>query len=114
LAKKHVKNVQKLSQLAGELRNNNLISESDEALKQAGLSFRVNDHNLKQALLLASMSQAYQQLKKPDDARINITESLNYLQDKGNNINSEQGLQIQVLVKTSEVIYFITKIKQKQ
>jgi len=113
LAKKHVKNVQKLSQLAGELRNNNLISESDEALKQAGLSFRVNDHNLKQALLLASMSQAYQQLKKPDDARINITESLNYLQDKGNNINSEQGLQIQVLVKTSEVNLLYNEDKTK-
>ncbi|MGI2906737.1 AAA-like domain-containing protein [Tolypothrix sp. VBCCA 56010] len=113
LGKKDVENVQKLSQLAGELRNNNLISESDEALKQAGLSFRVNDHNLKQALLLASMSQAYQQLKKPDDARINITESLNYLQDKGNNINSEQKLQIQVLVKNTEVNLLYKEDKTK-
>ncbi len=97
-----IKTVQKLSQLAGDLRNENLESESDEALRQAGLSFRVNDHNLKQALLLASMAQAYQQLEKPEDARQNITESLKYLQDKGNNINSEQGLQIKVLAKEIE------------
>ncbi|NJM18913.1 MAG: hypothetical protein HC907_09465 [Richelia sp. SM1_7_0] len=97
-----IKNVQKLSQLAGYLRNNNLISESDEALRQAGLSFRVNDHNLKQSLLLASISQAYQQLKKPDEAQQNITVSLNYLQSKVNNINSEQGLQIKVFAKKIE------------
>jgi GUN4-like len=97
-----IKTVQKLSQLAGDLRNKNLTSESDQALRQAGLSFRVNDHSLKQALLLASMAQAYQQLKKPDEAQKNITESLNNLPDKGNNITSEQELQIQVLAKKTE------------
>lgn len=99
LAKKDVENVQKLSKLAGDLRNENLISESDEALRQAGLSFIVNNHNLKQSLLLASMAQAHQQLKKPDKAQRNIIESLNYLQSNLNNMNSEQGLQIKVLNK---------------
>ncbi|MBW4670858.1 MAG: AAA-like domain-containing protein [Cyanomargarita calcarea GSE-NOS-MK-12-04C] len=108
-----IKTVQKLSQLAGDLRNKNLTSESDQALRQAGLSFRVNDHNLKQSLLLASISQAYQQLKKPDEAQKNITESLNNLPDKGNNITSEQELQIKVLAKKTEGNLFDEKDKTK-
>jgi tetratricopeptide (TPR) repeat protein len=112
LAKKDVENVQKLSQLAGDLRNENLTSESDGALRQAGLSFRVNEHNLKQALLFASISQAYQQLKKPDEAQKNIRESLKYLPD-GNNINSEQGIQIKVLVKSIEINSLDKKDKTK-
>ncbi|MFN6565249.1 MAG: AAA-like domain-containing protein [Nostoc sp. ChiSLP01] len=101
--KKDIENVQKLSQLAGELRNKNLIIESDEALRQAGLSFRVNEHNLKQALLLASISQVYQQLEKPNEVQQNFAESLRFLQNKESNITSEQGLQIQILVKHIEV-----------
>ena len=108
-----IKTVQKLSQLAGDLRNKNLTSESDEALREAGLSFRVNDHNLKQSLLLASMAQANQQLEKPDDAQKNITESLKYLQDKGNNITSEQELQIKVLAKKTQGNLFDEKDKAK-
>jgi hypothetical protein len=108
-----IKNVQKLSQLAGDLRNGNFTGESDEALRQAGLSFRVNDKNLKQALLLASISQAYLQLKKSAEAQERITESLKYLQDKGNNITSEQGLQIQVIVKNSEGNLIISQHKAK-
>ncbi len=48
------------------------------------------------------MAQANQQLEKPDEAQKNITESLKYLQDKGNNITSEQELQIKVLAKKTE------------
>ena len=99
---KDIETVQALSKLAGELRNENLTADSDEALRQAGLSFRVEDHNLKQAMLLASMSQAYQKLEKPDKAKKNIRESLNYLKNKGNKISSDEGLQIKVLVKRNE------------
>ncbi|MDJ0621223.1 MAG: hypothetical protein QNJ63_31555, partial [Calothrix sp. MO_192.B10] len=102
IVKKDVDTVQQLSKLAGELRNENLTTDSDEALRQAGLSFRVEDHNLKQAMLLASMSQAYQKLKKPDKAKQKIDESLNYLNNKGNKISSDEGLQIKVLVKRNE------------
>ena len=102
LVENEIKAVQKLSKLAGDLRNKNLTSESDEALRQAGLSFRVNDHNLKQALLLASTSQAYKQLEKSNEAQQNITQSLKYLQKKGNNITLEQSLQTQLLVKNIE------------
>jgi hypothetical protein len=112
-ALKDVENVQNLSQLAGDLRNEKMISESNEALRNAGLSFKVNNHNFKQALLLASMSQAYQELKKPDEARKNITESLKYLQDKENNINSEQGLQIKVFAKNTQGNLLIEKDKTK-
>ncbi|MDJ0618439.1 MAG: DUF3856 domain-containing protein [Calothrix sp. MO_192.B10] len=97
-----IKTVQALSKLAGELRNENLTADSDEALRQAGLSFRVKDHNLKQAMLLASISQAYEKLKKPGEAEKKINESLEYLNNKGNKISSDEGLQIKVLVKRNE------------
>ncbi|MGF1676269.1 MAG: AAA-like domain-containing protein [Rivularia sp. (in: cyanobacteria)] len=94
-----IKNVQKLSKLAGKLRNENLTGYSDEALKQAGLSFRVNAHNLKQALLMASIAQAYHQLEMPKEAQENIATSLEYLKDKSNYLGSEEEMQIKVFVK---------------
>ncbi|WP_414584654.1 AAA-like domain-containing protein [Scytonema sp. PCC 10023] len=99
LAKKDVENVQKLSELAGELRNVNLTSESDQALRLAGLSFNVKDYKLKQALLFASISQAYQHLKKWDKAEQEIQESHNFLAQTEKNTTSSEGLQIQVLAK---------------
>ena len=86
--KKDIEVVRKLSKLAGELRDENLTAESDEALRQAGLSFRVNDHNLKQAMLLVAMSQAYQNIESQQKdknleyqrlAEAKINESLNIL-----------------------------------
>ncbi|WP_082650543.1 AAA-like domain-containing protein [Mastigocoleus testarum] len=93
-----INTVQALSKLAGTLRNENRTTASDEALRQAGLSFRVDDHHLKQAMLLASMAQAYQELKQPAYAQSNFDESLKYLNEKGN-ISSAQGLQIKAIVK---------------
>lgn len=98
LAKKDFEKVNKLSELAKELRNENLTSESDEALRLAGLSFNVKDYKLKQALLLASISQAYQHLKKWDEAEKKIKESNIFLEQADKSINSGEGLQIQVLV----------------
>ncbi|MDJ0798902.1 MAG: AAA-like domain-containing protein [Calothrix sp. MO_167.B12] len=102
IVKKDVETVQQLSKLAGELRNKNQTDDSDKALRQAGLSFRINDHSLKQAMLSVSMSQAYQKLKKPDEAKKQIDKSLKYLNQTGNNISSDEGLQIQVLVKGNQ------------
>ena len=110
---KDIETVQELSKLAGELHNKNLTAKSDEALRQAGLSFRINDHNLKQAMLLASMSQAYQNLKKPYKAKEKMNESLDYLNNKGNNTTSSEGLQIKVLVKALEGKLLVDKSKQR-
>ncbi|TWH53981.1 AAA-like domain-containing protein [Dulcicalothrix desertica] len=102
LAQKEVETVQQLSKLAGDLRDKNLTFESDEALRQAGLSFRVNNHNLKQALLLASIARAYKQLNNPKaDAEIKKSlEELNKSQKESININ--QRVQIKILAKNIE------------
>ena len=94
-----VKTVQKLSQLAGDLRNDNQESASDEALRIAGLSFRIKDRNLKLSMLLASMSRAYQNLGKKNEAKENITESLEYLNQVGNKISADERIQVQLLIR---------------
>ncbi|EKF05425.1 GUN4 domain-containing protein [Tolypothrix sp. PCC 7601] len=114
LAKKDVENVQKLSELAGELRNENLTDESDEALRLAGLSFNVKDYNLKQALLLASSSQAYQHLKKWDEAEKEIKESNIFLVQADKSINSSEGLQIQVLANKVKGSFLVHKKEKNQ
>jgi hypothetical protein len=96
-----IKNAEKLSQLAGDLRNKNL--EYSEANRHASLSFIVKDHNLKQALLLASMARAYKQLDNLNEANEKIKKSLEVLnksQEQGININ--QKLQIKILAKNIE------------
>jgi hypothetical protein len=97
-----VEKVQKLSKLAGKLRNENFINASDKALRQAGLSFRIDDHDLKQAMLSVASSEALITLKKPSEAEKEIDKSLEYLRKKGNKISSDEGLQIVVLVKGSQ------------
>ncbi len=129
IAKIDIETVQQLSKLAGDLRNENLTDESDDALRQAGLSFRVNDHHLKQAMLLASISQAYQNLAKEQKdetkeqkdknleyqklAEAKIQESLEYLKNKGNNTTSLEGLQIKVLVKGNQGKLLASKSNQQ-
>ncbi|MEO1764695.1 MAG: GUN4 domain-containing protein, partial [Cyanobacteria bacterium J06629_18] len=113
LVESNIKTVQQLSKLAGNLRNKNLTTASDEALRQAGLSFRVNDHNLKQAMLLAAMSQAYENLEKPRLAEENIAKAIEYLNQKVNKISSAEGLQIKVLVKAKEGELLTDKSKQE-
>lgn len=63
-------------------------------------------------MLLASISQASQKLDKLDEAENKIEESLKYLNTKGK-INSDEGLQIKILVKRTEGDLF-TKEKQEQ
>ncbi|PAX52769.1 hypothetical protein CK510_17515 [Brunnivagina elsteri CCALA 953] len=94
-----VKTVQKLSQLAGDLRNDNQESASDEALRIAGLSFRIKDRNLKLSMLLASMSRAYQSLGKKNEAKENITESLEYLNQVGNQISADERIRVELLIR---------------
>ncbi|AUT00284.1 hypothetical protein CLI64_07745 [Nostoc sp. CENA543] len=97
-AQKEVTNVQQLVALAGELRQGN-ESASNEALRLAALSFNIDNHQLKQALLFAAKSQAYQQFKDKNElANPEIEKSNQYLSkaDKSK-LASSQGLQIQVL-----------------
>ncbi|BBD62849.1 TPR repeat-containing protein (plasmid) [Nostoc sp. HK-01] len=94
-------NVRQLVALAGKLRDQN-SSDSDEALRLAALSFNVDNHQLKQALLLSAKSQAYLQLKDWSNAKNEIRESLSNLYKINDKIlNSVQGLQAQVLIKKS-------------
>ena len=51
-----------LSLLAGELRHNGDVKESDEALRKAGLSTLIANEELKQTWLLAATAEAYQSL----------------------------------------------------
>ena len=101
--KNDIKTVKQLSQLAGKLHITNNTHESNEALRRAGLSFRVNDRNLKQALLFASMAQANFHLKKLNESDKNFRKSLLFLQNSGSNVNSEKGVQIKFLLKNTEV-----------
>ncbi|MEM9922440.1 MAG: hypothetical protein AAF915_01575 [Cyanobacteria bacterium P01_D01_bin.50] len=104
IVEKNVNIVDHLSKLAGNLSEQGLIAESEEAFRKAGLSFvRVNDNNLRRAMLLASISEAYQHLKNKKEAETNINESLNYLNNIGNKISSsDERLQIQFMVKYNQ------------
>lgn len=96
-AQKEVKNVRLLVELAGKLRNES-ASDSDEALRLAALSFNINNHQIKQALLFASQSQAYQLLKDWNNAKKTIGESEKYLSKANNNeLGSDEGLEVKIL-----------------
>jgi hypothetical protein len=96
-AKTEVANVRQLVDLAGKLRNES-SSDSDEALRQAALSFNINNHQIKQALLFASQSQVYQKLKDWKNAEITINESDKYLlKANKNELASNEGLQVKIL-----------------
>ncbi|MCG6137668.1 MAG: GUN4 domain-containing protein [Nostoc sp. LLA-1] len=99
-AQSEVKTVRNLVQLAGELRQNQNSSDSDEALRLAALSFNIDEnHYLKQTLLFAAKSQAYQRLENWDQAKSASEKSNDYLAkiDKNKLNSDEQHLQTQVL-----------------
>ncbi|MEA5567786.1 AAA-like domain-containing protein [Anabaena sp. UHCC 0399] len=107
--KKEVEAVQKLNKLAGELQNyDNSSSEeltfsSNEALRLSALSFNINNHQLKQALVLSTRSQAYQQLKKLKNAKQENNQSQKLLDEADKKaLSSIQGLQVQVLFYKSQ------------
>jgi hypothetical protein len=102
--KEEVSAVQKLNKLAGELQNKSNSSteqitfDSNEALRLSALSFNINNHQLKQALVFAASSQAQQQLKKMPEAEREIKQSNKFIDEAEKKaLDSSQGLQIQVL-----------------
>ncbi|MBD2616218.1 AAA-like domain-containing protein [Nostoc punctiforme FACHB-252] len=108
-AKEEVEAVQELNKLAGELQNYDKYSSEDptfssnEALRVSALSFNVNNHQLRQALVFATRSQAYQQLKKLKEAKQEIQQSQEFLNAADKKaLDSSQGLQIQVLFQKTQ------------
>ncbi|MBW4458242.1 MAG: AAA-like domain-containing protein [Nostoc indistinguendum CM1-VF10] len=107
--KSEVEAVQKLNKLAGELQNydNTSLKEftfsSNEALRLSALSFNINNHQLKQALVFAARSQAYQQLENLPDAKSEIHQSQKLLTEADKKfLQSSQSLQVQVLVQKTQ------------
>ncbi|MBC1299309.1 GUN4 domain-containing protein [Nostoc sp. UCD122] len=100
--KAEIDNVRQLVALAGQLRNQS-SSDSDEALRLAALSFNIDKHELKQALLLSAKSQAYQKLKDWSNAKGEIQKSQSYLSKADKKVlEFSEGLQVQVLVQKSQ------------
>ncbi|WP_392476084.1 AAA-like domain-containing protein [Nostoc sp. C110] len=107
--KAEVEAVQKLNKLAGELQSKGnssseeLTFSSNEALRLSALSFNINNHQLKQALVFAARAQTHQQLKKLKEAESEIKQSHKLLIEADKKIlESNQGLQVQVLFQKSQ------------
>ncbi|MHC5755820.1 MAG: AAA-like domain-containing protein, partial [Nostoc sp.] len=80
-----------------------LSFDSNEALRLSALSFNINNHQLKQALVFAARAQASQQLKNLKEAKQEIYESQKFLLEADKKaLNSSEGLQIQVLFQQSK------------
>ncbi|WP_017319315.1 AAA-like domain-containing protein [Mastigocladopsis repens] len=99
-----VEAVQHLNKLAGKLQEQSNLNldqftfDYNKALRLSALSFNINNHQLKQALVFAASSQADQQLKKPKEAEQEINKSQENLSKADKKaLDSSQGLQIQVL-----------------
>ncbi|QLE52604.1 hypothetical protein FD724_31900 (plasmid) [Nostoc sp. C057] len=104
-----VEAVQNLNKLAGELQKNNtsrsggITFDSNESLRLSALSFNVSNHQLKQALVFSTSSQAHQQLKNLKEAESEIHQSQNLLTEADQKVlESSQGLQVQVLVQKAQ------------
>ncbi len=104
-----VEAVKQLNKLAGELENQkNSNSEEvtfdyNEALRLSALSFNIDNHSLRQALVFAAQSQADQQLKKRKEAEQEIKKSQENLSAADKKaLESSQGLQIQVLFHNTQ------------
>ncbi|WP_208346705.1 GUN4 domain-containing protein, partial [Aetokthonos hydrillicola] len=101
--KEEVKAVQQLNKLAGKLQSQRDNSENNtfdynEALRLSALSFNIDNHKLKQALVFAAISQAYQQLKNTPKAEEQYQQNQKFLKEADQkDLDSKQGLQIQVL-----------------
>jgi hypothetical protein len=93
-----VKNISRLSQVAGELQDRGLSSQANEGWNQASRAMDISNDELKQAMLFASISLAYQQLGRQyeesdeqeqakeqwKDAEESLNESLKRLPSKEN------------------------------
>ena len=93
-----VKNISRLSQVAGKLQDRGLPSQANEGWTQASRAMDISNDDLKQSMLFASISLAHQRLgrqyekskeqdeanKQWDEAKKTLNESLNRLPSKEN------------------------------
>ncbi|MGB3404355.1 MAG: CHAT domain-containing protein [Microcoleaceae cyanobacterium] len=89
-----VKNVNLLAELGSKLATEKYQEASDEAFKIAGLSFEVQDEQLRQGMLLSSVSMAYQRLSQVEEAKQAIALSLIFTKERKSKKLSDQDLQI--------------------
>ena len=122
-----VKNISRLSEVAGKLQDRGLSSQANEGWNQASRSMGIQNDKLKQAMLLASISLAHQQLarqyqeskeqeeakKQWDEAKKTLNESLKQLPPKPNMNDSEQWVTL-VHVKRVQGSLLIKEQKETQ
>lgn len=110
--------VKELNKLAGKLQNksnssnDSITFDSTEALRLSALSFNIDNHQLKQALVSAASSQAHQQLEDSKKAKKEINKSKDFL-DKADKkaLDSSQGLQTKILFHNYQGNLLIEKDK---
>ncbi len=95
-----IETAKNLVKLAIDLQDRSKNDAYNEALRQAGLSFKIEDHDLKQALLLAATSQAYLSLENQEQAQEYIGKSQTYLSRAGTDKGVSE--QIAVLVHSTQ------------
>ncbi|KYC35518.1 hypothetical protein WA1_06745 [Scytonema hofmannii PCC 7110] len=94
---KYLQTVEILAKKAGELEAEGSDTEAKELFSQAGQSVNIKDHKLRQAVLYAGISYAYQKLKSKD-----LKEAEKYLEEsqqqwkhlQGNNSNEASQIHI--------------------
>ncbi|MDZ8139695.1 MAG: AAA-like domain-containing protein [Nostoc sp. DedQUE04] len=95
--RKTTEQISNLSKLSEELHRNNKLAEANQARQQIGSAYGIKNYQLKQAMLLASISYAEQQLQKWNEAKKSIIKSRNFLNNQ-TNIVSNESLQVQIFV----------------
>lgn len=94
----YLKTVGNLAERAGEIENEGSDSEAKELFSQAGQSINIKDQKLRQAVLYAGISYAYQKLKSK-----NLSQAHNYLNkskkqwESLQEDSSKEALQIRLL-----------------
>ena len=122
-----VKNISRLSQVAGKLQDRGLSSEANEGWYQASRAMDISNDKLRQAMLFASISLAHQQLarkykesdeqeeakKQWDEAKKTLNESLKQLPPKANMNVPEQWATL-VHVKRVQGSFFKEQKKNQE
>ena len=114
--KEQTENLDRLSELSGELHKNGLLSEASQAREYIGLSYAIKDHEFKQAFLLASISLACQNLgqKSCSQEQEASAESLELLQKQDNLYKDTVGAQVGVFAYDIQAQLFAEQKKPEK
>jgi CHAT domain-containing protein len=89
-AKQETQNVSQLNELGGKLYNSGERTKAELVWKQAGLSFEIQNSDLRQAMLLSSLSRGYQELNRLTEATKASQDSLRVLDEhQGEKLSDE-------------------------